>query len=63
MNDWTQIAQVVKEKMAEKEPQISIRDVMNWFNLSSPSTADYYLKKLQEMGVVKWIAGRWFLKW
>lgn len=63
MNNWTEIAETLHEKMAEKEPEIHLRDVMNWFDLASPSTADYYLWRLYEMGIVKRIAGKWFLAW
>lgn len=63
MNNWTQIANTLKEKMAEKEPEIKMRDMMEWFSLQSPSTASYYLLKLEEQGVVKHIGERWYLAW
>lgn len=63
MNDWTQIASQLKDKMASKEPEIKIRDVMAWFSLSSTSSAYYYLLKLEEYGAVKHVKDRWFLAW
>lgn len=63
MNNWTLIASQLKDKMAEKEPEIKIADVMEWFSLSSPSTAHYYLLHLEEYGAVKHIGAKWFLAW
>lgn len=63
MNNWTLIASQLKEKMAEKEPEIKIRDVMNWFGLASTSSASYYLYELEEIGAVKHIGEKWYLAW
>lgn len=67
MTDWNVIAETLREKMQGREPVLKVRDVAKWLNLSSTSTADYYLWKLEEMGVVKRIEnggkGEWFLKW
>lgn len=63
MNNWSLIASQLKDKMAEKEPEIHITDVMSWFDLASTSTAYYYLIHLEEYGAVKHIGGKWFLAW
>ena len=67
MVDWHTIGNELKSKMAEREPEIKVRDVMAWFNLSSTSHAEYYLDRLHEMGIVKRVKGdkysRWFLAW
>lgn len=63
MNNWKLIASTLKEKMAEKEPEIKIRDMMKWFGLRSSSTAFYYLLRLEEQGVVRHVGERWFLAW
>lgn len=63
MKNWTLIADKLKDKMASKEPEIRIRDIMGWFDLSSPGTAHYYLLKLEEYGAVKHVKDRWFLAW
>jgi len=63
MNNWTLIASTLKEKMAEKEPEIKIRYMMEWFDLYSESTAQYYLYQLEKAGVVKHVGDRWYLAW
>lgn len=61
MNDWSNIAQTLKDKMADKQPEIRVRDVMRWFSLSSTSGAIYYLEHLEKIGAVKHIGERWFV--
>lgn len=63
MNNWTIIASQLKDKMAEKEPEVKIRDVMRWFDLSSTSSAHYYLLKLEEHGAVRHVGEKWYLAW
>ena len=67
MTDWKLVADELQKNMQDKQPEIKVRDVMRWFNLSSTSSAVYYLHKMQEMGYVKWVGngnnGKWFLAW
>lgn len=51
--DWQSIANALKVHMKSKEPQVKVRDVMEWFDLSSTSRADYYLQKLVEHGFLR----------
>ncbi len=65
MTDWQKIAQDLQLFMKRKEPQIKVRDVQELFNLSSTSSADYYLTKLEEIGAVRRVdngkSSLWFL--
>lgn len=53
MTDWKSISDALKVHMRNKEPQVKLRDVMQWFDLQSTSTADYYLQKLVERGFLR----------
>ena len=67
MTDWKSIADALKVHMRHKEPQVKLRDVMQWFDLQSTSTADYYLQKLVEAGFIRRIdnGGKslYFINW
>lgn len=67
MTDWQSVGETLKLKMANKQPEIRIRDVAEWFGLSSTSLAEYYLDRLHEIGVVKKVKvekyHKWFLAW
>lgn len=53
MTDWNQVAQTLKLHMKNKEPEVKVRDVVEWFNLSSTSMAEIYLTKLVEHGFLR----------
>ena len=67
MKDWQKITQDLQLFMKRKEPQIKVRDVQELFGLSSTSSAEYYLTKLEEMGAVRRVGNGktnlWFLNW
>jgi len=47
--------------MSEELPPVTIEKVMEVLGYTSKSSAEYALIKLQEMGVVKWVGGKWYL--
>jgi len=51
--DWSKIARDLQTYMKRKEPQIKNSDMRELFGLSSSSTADYYLTKLEEHGFIR----------
>lgn len=61
--DWKEIARVLKYHMAQQSPEIKIRDVQGWFDLSSTGHAEYYLTKLEEKGFVRSVIVGVYRKW
>jgi hypothetical protein len=59
--DWQQVAIALRASMAQEKPPVTIEKVMETLGYASSSTADYALHKLQEIGAVKWIDGKWYL--
>jgi Mn-dependent DtxR family transcriptional regulator len=59
--DWKHTAELIRASMSEEQPPVKIEKVMEVLGYSSKSSAEYALIKLQEMGVVKWIKGKWYL--
>ena len=59
--DWNTRAQLLRVSMASEKPPLQIEKVMQVLGYESKSSAHYALVKLQEMGVVKWIDGKWYL--
>ena len=59
--DWTQTAKLIRAGMKDEQPPITIEKVMEVLGYTSKSSAEYALIKLQEMGVVKWVGGKWYL--
>lgn len=53
MPDWNEVANTLKLRMKNKEPEVKVRDVVEWFDLSSTSMADIYLTKLVERGFLR----------
>ena len=47
--------------MRDEQPPVTIEKVMEVFGSTSKSSAEYALIKLQELGVVKWVGGKWYL--
>ena len=63
MTNWNAIAETLKSKMDDKQPEIKMKDEMQWFGLASPSVAQYYLKKLEDMGIVRREQNGEYSKW
>jgi hypothetical protein len=59
--DWKEREQLLRLSMANEKPPLQIEKVMEVLGFESKSTAHYALTKLQDMGVVKWINGKWYL--
>jgi len=59
--DWKQIAALIRAGMKDEQPPITIGKVMEVLGYTSKSSAEYALNKLQDLGVVKWINGKWYL--
>lgn len=59
--DWTQTAKLIRAGMKDEQPPVTIEKVMEVLGYTSKSSAEYALIKLQEMGVVKWVGGKWYL--
>ena len=47
--------------MAKEQPPVQIEKVMEVLGYTSKASAAYALVKLREIGVVKWINGKWYL--
>ena len=47
--------------MKDEQPPVTIEKVMEVLGYTSKASAEYALIKLQEMGVVKWVGGKWYL--
>jgi chromosome segregation and condensation protein ScpB len=59
--DWMAVAQAVRAAMVNEQPPVTIEKVMETMGYASKNSADYALHKLQELGAVKWIDGKWYL--
>jgi len=59
--DWQEAAKQIRAGMADEKPSVRIEKVMWILGYSSKSSAEYALYKLQELGVVQWINGKWYL--
>ena len=59
--DWTQTAKLIRAGMKDEQPPVTIEKVMEVLGYTSKASAEYALVKLQEMGVVKWVGGKWYL--
>lgn len=47
--------------MKDEQPPVTIEKVMEVLGYTSKASAEYALVKLQALGVVKWIGGKWYL--
>ena len=59
--NWNERAEILRAEMQTAQPSISIETVMRLFGVTSKATAEYSLKKLEAMGVVKQTGGKWYL--
>ena len=59
--DWTQTAKLIRAGMKNEQPPVTIEKVMEVLGYTSKASAEYALVKLQELGVVKWVGGKWYL--
>ncbi len=59
--DWTQTAKLIRAGMKDEQPPVTIEKVMEVLGYTSKASAEYALVKLQELGVVKWVSGKWYL--
>jgi len=59
--DWKHTATLIRAGMRDEQPPVTIEKVMEVLGYTSKSSAEYALIKLQEMGVVKWVKGKWYL--
>jgi hypothetical protein len=59
--NWSEQADKVRQAMASAQPNISIDTVMLALGYTSKASAEYALKKLEAMGVVKQTGGKWYL--
>ena len=59
--DWTQTAKLIRAGMKDEQPPVTIEKVMEVLGYTSKASAEYALVKLQELGVVKWVGGKWYL--
>ena len=61
MTKWDEYANRLKLDMEHAKPTISIARVMLLFGVVSKSSAWYILKRLEIIGVVKHVDGKWYL--
>lgn len=59
--DWKQQAALIRAGMKDEQPPVTIEKVMEVLGYTSKASAEYALVKLQALGVVKWIGGKWYL--
>jgi len=60
-NEWEEKGRLLQQGMSQEQPPIQIEKVMDILGYTSKASAEYALVKLQTMGIVKWIAGKWYL--
>jgi len=51
----------LKQGINNEQPPVQIEKVMEVLGYTSKASAWYALTKLEKIGVVKWIAGKWYL--
>ena len=61
INEWEEKGRLLKQGMMGEQPPVQIEKVMDVLGYSSKASAEYALVKLAELGVVKWVAGKWYL--
>ena len=59
--DWKEKARLLRQGMAKEQPPVQIEKVMEVLGYTSKGSAYYALTKLETLGVVRWIAGKWYL--
>jgi hypothetical protein len=61
INDWKEKGRLLRLGMQDEIPPVQIEKVMSVLGYTSKASAEYALIKLQELGIVKWIKGKWYL--
>jgi hypothetical protein len=60
-NKWEANAELLRNAMRDEQPAVTIEKVMQTLGYSSKCSAEYALIKLETIGAVKWIDGKWYL--
>ena len=59
--DWHKVGEKLKKEMENEQPPVQIEKIMKMMQYASKSSAEYALRELKKIGVVKWVDGKWYL--
>lgn len=60
--DWKTNGKLLRQSMKAERTPVTIEKVMTVLGYTSKASADNALKQLAKIGVVEWLAGKWYLK-